>query len=82
MTAVLMANKRFTVYCTCGWKGRRVINWDLCACYDLCECSWGNCPKCKAKVSRISPNQVKQEIDKADAWCASPEGQAALAKLQ
>lgn len=73
-------SKRFTVYCMCGWKGRRVYG-DECACYDMCYCSrWGNCPKCNSRVGRISPAQINRQIAEAEKWLSSPEGQETLAR--
>lgn len=49
------------VYCKCGWRGARVLDYDACACYDeyACYCTCYTdyltrkpCPKCGAKVSR------------------------------
>jgi hypothetical protein len=72
-----------TVYCMCGWRGRRKTR--ECACYDenamYCSCMLGLCPKCRGRLCRTSPAQDAREFAQAEAWCASEEGRAAIASL-
>ena len=76
-------SERVGVYChSCGWSGRRVKG--ECACYDewamYCACSWGHCPKCSKRVTTTSPARQSRLDAQTDAFLASPEGRALMAK--
>lgn len=47
----IMAKRRHSVRCACGWRGRRV--WRECWCYEACShTGFGYCPQCGAEVVR------------------------------
>jgi hypothetical protein len=80
-------SKAVPVLCSsssCGWRGRRIQG--DCACYDewamSCRCSWGSCPKCGGRVETVAFRQMcKRSAASAEAWLASPDGQATMAEL-